>query len=449
MTNKQKREKREHRRTNAQDWAKKQQRGGERTHVKLPEGIEEYKLEPGVHKIDFLPYLVGKNNKRADEGFEHFEREYAGHRIAGPDGRQRLYCCRYECFEQNCPACKLRNSREVDQEVAKSLQPTTRHLWLVNDQPGKLKNKPKVLDTGHFNRGMGFGELMADAINALGEGVNPFGLKGGYTATLTVKELTFPPNGKYNGVTRIDLRPRDYDYPEELLEKMPCLDDMLIDVGAGGMLKLLNQDEAEPEEEEERSSSSKPARARARDEDPGDEDEEEDEEETDEEDEEDESEEDDEPVKASKNGKPAKGKKAEPTAAEFGIKAGMEVEYRGSTWSVLKVSSDGTSLTLEDDEGEEKHGVGPEEVTLVKKGNKKPTKTDEDEEDERPAKVQKPGKKKPVAQDDDEEDKEDSDDDEDSGNEDEDEEDDALEEDEDDEDEVPTSRKPAKKSAKQ
>ncbi|MGH2611737.1 MAG: hypothetical protein ACRDFB_01655, partial [Rhabdochlamydiaceae bacterium] len=67
--------------SNAKDWAKQQAKKFEATDVKLPDGVEWYKPEPGVHLVDFMLYKVGKYNPRADEGFAHFEREFEIHRI--------------------------------------------------------------------------------------------------------------------------------------------------------------------------------------------------------------------------------------------------------------------------------------------------------------------------------------------------------------------------------
>lgn len=438
MADRREREQREGKRMSAKDWADKQEKGGAKIHFKLPDGVEEYKLETGTHRVDFLSFAAGPHNKRADEGFEHYECQYAAHRIEGPDGRKGLFNCRFECFGMPCPACKLRNSRDVDKEVSKSLMPQTRHLWLLNDEPGKTKKvRSKVLDTGHFNRGVGFGELMIDAINIC-KG-DPFALVGGMTAVLTVKEQTAP-FGKFNAVTRIDFEQRDYDYPADLWNTMPCLDAMLVDAGIKAMRRLLEQDE-EIGDEEERSrrtapdeedndvpSSSRSTRSGRR---------------------ADPDEDDDEDATAARNGKPTRKGKAEPTATELGIEAGMKVEHAGEVWTVIKVSGDGTSLTLEDAEDNEKRGVGPEEVTLAKKGGKKPVRAAEpDDEDEAPpAKVQgKPGKKRPVAEEDDEDDP-DAADDGDEDDEDDPDEDSDLD-DEDDEEAKESARKPAKKPAR-
>lgn len=231
----------EERRTSARDWAKKPSLSGfESMCVKLPEGVEQYKLEIGIHKVDFMPYKAGKWNRRADEGFAHFELEYEAHRVPTGNGTQ-LVLCRRATMDKSCAVCDWlkRNGGHADRDLVAKLRATTRHLWVVNDRPGSKKNTLKVLDANHFNKKKGFGEQMAAAINTLDEGAEPFNLKGGYYAVLTIEEETFP-GGKYTLASRIDLRPRDYDYPSDILDRAPCLDDCLIDPGYDDVLRLLD-----------------------------------------------------------------------------------------------------------------------------------------------------------------------------------------------------------------
>lgn len=398
MATRKDREREKARRTSARDWAGKQDQSGGSTCVKLPEGVEFYKLEVGTHKLDFLPFITGKNNPRADEGMEHFERTYEAHRIATPDGH-RLYACRKSCFGKRCAVCDwlVKNGGTADQELVKDMRAKTRHLWLVNAKPGETK-KPvvKVLDTGHFNRGMGFGELMVDAINSLDEGVDPFVLENGYTATLTVKEQVMP-RGKYNAVTRIDLRPHSYDYPSDLLDKLPCLDDMLVDVGYDDLRKLLDPESAQDDDRNGDDDHDAPVSHRkpaAKDDDDDD---------------------DDNTPAQRKGGKakpddddddtPAKGK----TAKELGLKVGDYVDHpEHGECKIIRISGDGTSLKLEDEDDEVHSAISPESVTKVKLADDK---DDDDDDDDTPA-ARRGGKTKPDDDDDDDGDDQDDDDDE-------------------------------------
>lgn len=233
--------KREVRKTDAKAWAKQQDRAFEPTAIKLPEGVEYYKLDLGTPVVDFMPFITGKGNPRADAGFEHFEREYSAHRVPMPGGQTSLFLCLWVCFKKPCPICKwMQECRNVDQETLKKLKPQVRHLWLVNDKPGDTKNKAKVFDSNHFNRGIGFGEMVADAINSVAKYASFTDLVGGMSVQLTVKEQSMP-GRKFNAVTRIDFLAREYDYPEDMLEKAICLDDCLIEMKYDDLKRVIEQ----------------------------------------------------------------------------------------------------------------------------------------------------------------------------------------------------------------
>lgn len=407
------REKRERRKSDAQSWAKQQSRGFDSTCIKLPEGVDFYKLEVGTHLIDFMPYVAGKNNPRCDEGMEHFERTYEAHRVPTADGTQ-LYACRLKCFGKSCYVCNWMrdHARTADPDLIKALRLTTRHLWLVNDKPGDKKNALKVLDTNHYNKGMGFGEMMADAILAVPDYGSFADLQGGMTLRLTVKEDTFP-GGKYNKVTRIDFLPRKYDYPDELLDNAPCLDDCVVLVSNEDLRKALGQeptDEDNDDDEQVRSPASSRSSGWNK---PSAKDEEENE---------------DEDTPPSRNGKQARD---EETAEDLGLEAGDEVTYKGMDCIIKKISGDGTSLLLEDEDGDEYKAVSPSEVKKAPKAKgkgKAARDEDEDEDDEEPPAKAK-GRKAAKDEDEDEE-LEDEDEDEDE----------ELDEDEDDEDEAPPAK---------
>lgn len=234
--------------------------GRERTSIKPPQGFEMLKLKPGTHKVDFLPYIVkSKFNRRADRGHTHFEREYEVHRIPSASGSTDVYVCRRVAFGEKCAACDwlTRNGNSADEKLVKSLRGSTRNLYLVNDTPSNHKNKLKIFDQAYYGSGNnGFGQQLAKAIQTLDEDADPFGLKNGYSAILTVETIhagTF----KYDGVTRIDLRERKEDYDKSVLLE-GILDDCLIDPGYEKIEALLTSGgsgDEEPEEPEEEAES--------------------------------------------------------------------------------------------------------------------------------------------------------------------------------------------------
>ena len=377
-------QKRESRKTSAQEWAKRPSvSGSEATCIKLPEGVEWFKLDrEGVIKVDFMPYRCGKNNRRADEGEDFFEFEYEAHRVPTGDGN-KMYICPQKMLNKKCAVCDwlVKNGATADPELVGKLRTTTRHLWVVNDKPGDPKNPLKVFDTNHFNKKKGFGEQMGVVIQTLDEGEDPFALSLGYTALLTVQEETAP-FGKYKLVTRIDLRARKYEYPDKLLDKAPCLDECIVIPDYAAVLALLEGGEPPApdrngDDEDEAPIRKPKAKKREEPEEEG--------EELDDEVEDDEPEEEEEEAPA--KGKSKRGPKGEHTADEYDIDVGCVVTYKGKKCEVMKVSSDGTSLLLEAvEDGREFKGVAPEDVKVVpSKNSAKPKKKvggDEDDEDE-------------------------------------------------------------------
>lgn len=396
------------RRSSAHGWAKQQDRSTS-AHLKLPEGIEQAKLDKvGQIKWDFLLYTVGKNNPNCDDGLDHFEREYEWHRIPTPDGKAKLVCCRYSCFGKKCAACDWlkKNGGTADPDLVKAMRSSRRHLWVINDKPGVTKNPLKVFDSNHWNKGLGFGEQMADAINVLPEDVDPFALDDGYTATMTVKEQTFP-GGKYNAVTRIDLHPHDYSYPEGILTAV-CLDECLVDPGYDEVMALLDiggDDDDEP------------------------------------------------PAKAT----PSRNGDDSDSDDEHVFAAGDKVEhYEFGECEVVKVGADGATVTLKDEEGEFHKAVDRKACVLMeeeeeepeppvaKKGGSKPRDEEEEEEPEEDPDEDEDEEGEEEEPDPDEEEPEDPDEDPDE-DEVEPEEDPDEDEEEEEEDEPPAKKPPAKK----
>lgn len=228
-------ERREVPKKSGMDWAK-QQGKGEATCVKLPHKVEWYKLEVGRQIVDFMPFIAHVGNPRADEGWQHFEREYESHKIPLPNGQDGTYACLWKTFKKKCPVCMYMNkhSSPDNKDLISKMKSKTRHLWLVNDKPGDKDilsgNKEivwKVLDSNHYNKKKGFGEQIAKAIIDDPYFADFWSLEGGYQAKMSIEEDSFM-GRKYNLMTRIDFVKRDYDYPKDLIYKAPCLDDMLI-----------------------------------------------------------------------------------------------------------------------------------------------------------------------------------------------------------------------------
>lgn len=418
MSDRREKEKQEARYTSAKAWADQQSGGFEPTAIKKPAGLENYKLDKeGAHLFDIIPYIVGKGNKAADPGFAHFERSYDVHKIPRPDGGTDWYCCLWACWKEPCPVCSIRKS--MGKEEGDALRPQLRRLFLVNDKPGKLKNPLKLLDEVHYNRGLGFGEQLLTAMQATRGGVDLHRLSGGKTVQVMVG------NAKYRQCTRIDLMDRSYDYPEDWLDKSPCLDDFLIKPSVKMLNSLLEQFGATPPDDDDAPSDDVPRRTTVAVTDPRDaksraEPEDDDEDAAppraaakskapaqDDDDEDaappakaapakvkatpppaDDDEDEDAPAPAPKKAAAPAATK-EPTAKDMGLSVGMSGHYKGLEVTITKISADGTSITMKDDDDEEEYvNIAPSKFKPSKAAaapaastKKTPPKVDPEDED--------------------------------------------------------------------
>lgn len=376
-------EQQEERRQTASDWAKSQDRGYEATAVKLPEGKKWIKLDPGIHYLDIIPYRAGVGHPKADEGYIVIDRPYEVHRVPGNDGRSRPYCCHAVCFNEACESCRwiARNGGTADKKLLGELRAKPRHLFNVvhlNAKDKQMQGEVHALEVNHYNKGKGFGEQLQELIASDEERFGDFAsLKNGLTLKLTVREETFPPNGKYNMVSRMDLVPRKAKYDKSIMDECVCFEECLIKTPPNEMRDLLEMggmgdEEGDNEDNEYEAPASRHSGKTSRN---GD-----DEDET----------------------PPAKRRGRERTASELGIEEGDTVHYEEEPCEVTRVSPDGTSLTLEGTEsGKTYRAVGPEDV--VKSLGKKEDQDDDDDsnDDEAPTKKPAKGKKPPVDEDED------------------------------------------------
>ncbi len=354
MASKREKEKKARKRADAHKWAKQKEQSGDFSCIKLPDTCEFAKIpkeDKAVIKWDFMMWVAGKfnpDNEDGDEGFEVYKRVYGQHRIPAP-GSEKVVACRRRCWNKPCAVCEymMRNAGTMGTDLAKSMKEKRRIIWLVNDKPGKTPNgkdhKWKVFDSNLENKGIGFGELMKDAIDMLGEDDYPFDPATGKTARMKVKEqAAFAEGGsKWYCVTRIDWEDRKGKYPSSIVEDAPCLDECIVDPGYKEIMQLLtsgmNGEEGDGEEDEDRdepSRNGKTSKGKAKSDDT--------------EDEEDDNSEDEPDVDE-----------------EATFKVGDKVEHDDYGECVVdEVSEDGSSLTLK--QGRKKHkGVDPDDCSLV------------------------------------------------------------------------------------
>ena len=367
-------ERREVRMKNAADLAE-QKRGFERTEYALPEGVESFNakvkaMEPGekgkVVEVDFMPFICAAGNPDADEGWGYYRRRFWVHRIPTPNApKGSPTCCEATFGRSSCRICRWLQT-VANPELAKSCRSKGRYLWLLNikpgAEPGTKENPWHVYETTDWFKNC-FPGFLQDAINATGGGEDFCDLKKGLTARLLIKKQA--PNEvistSYNDVTRIDLIPRKHTYSSSLIEKAPCLDNMLIDTPSEQLEELIGGGGAV--EGSKRSSGARSVKAKDSDVEP-----------------------DSamEPVNVdsdvdSQTEDSATGSDVEPedSATEPAFVKGTFVTCKGKEYEVLKVSGDGTSLTLEDQDGKQKH-VSPGDCKRVPVADKGGSDVEED-----------------------------------------------------------------------
>ena len=367
--------KQERRRASAKEWANKPDRQFEPTCIALKEGFEFVKWErPGTYKYDVMPYVVGEGNPDADQGFDFFERTYSCHRGLGAEGKSSYFCPaqnRADGAEEPCyPCVKIaREGNSMDQDLVASLRAKRRIMLNVKDvTDGKWEGKKtQVLDQPYGSAKRPFFGTMLKDVAQIEEYQDFWMPDSGLTMIVKVAEDSMGTGSKFMKATSIAFVPRKYNYADDVAEESCPLDDCIIVPDYDDMKNLLEMGgvkEEEPEKEE-------PTRGRQKEE---------------------------EPEEPEEEGELEEGEEgtSERTAEELGLKVKQIVTYQQGKneleCEILKISGDGTSLTLEGPKGEIIKAVSPEDVEIVPVA---------DEEEEKPkAKANKVCKDKEEPEDD-------------------------------------------------
>lgn len=336
------RDRREARQSTARRRAAQRGSGYATTLFNMPEGLGFWKLEKGIQLIDIIPYTVGEGNPYADPGELHFERTFYTYNKIGADEQRYVAPAKTvnrRDFIQEWVSEKSKDPK-ADQEMLKGLAPKERQIFLIYDR----KDPQKGLQLFEFSFHK-FGKLLDTRTSTCpdGSGWDLFYYpdEDGFSLSLTVTDT-----GTYGlEVTAIDFFPRKTPIPDEIVNHNICLDDIL---------NILSYEELKArflmlstEDVGKESGSSEP-RVQQRSE---------------------------EPAKRLPSEPAPEPKKKEPppkkvaTAMDSGINRGDSVRYKGRDFEVIKISPDGTSLTLMDSEGEVEKAIGVDEVTPVATGN--------------------------------------------------------------------------------
>ena len=298
------------------------------TTMEIPDGVEIWTPELKNNRIDIVPYEVGKGNPNAQEGLWYYERTFWIHPNVGIN--REFYVCPAKTAGKPCPICEFNNEQikegEASDEEIKMLRPKERQVWLIHDHNDK-ENPVKLWEFSHWN----FGKLLDEIRKAADDDedhIKDFDdPDGGSSLKVTFREKTIGKGKPFKEAFMIEFKARKDGLDEEILDHGICLD-ALLKVPAYELLKkkfFQIDDEEEEEKEDLKKDSKKEKKVEVEKEEDND----------------------------------------DPTAEEKGLKKGDVVTYKDETCTIARISRDGTSLTLLDNEDEALRGIAPSEVELV------------------------------------------------------------------------------------
>jgi hypothetical protein len=356
----------ERRRASAKRRVDTHQIGGGVSYLDIPDGFSLFQPKAGKYRLDFMSYEVKKGkgtpggNPFFEEGELGFERTYFIHRDIGPNKDWHL--CAAKTLNKPCPICeyraKLAKDPNADEDTIKELGPKERQVFIVRDLG---EDEMHLFEVSHHL----FGKQL-DAKIRSGDEEDGYDFFADPIDGLTVRvNFEQSDRGKWLEATDIEFRPRKEEYDEDIVEEMPDLDSLLHETPYDKLKRSFLQTEPESDDDIDN-------------------------------DIDDDDDEEEKPKAKSKRGR--KKKEKIETADDFGLEEGDTVQYEGSECEIVRISKDGTSLTLEDEDGDTIKAVGAGEVKKIESSDDSdddiPFEDDDEEEDEPPRKKKRAAKKK-------------------------------------------------------
>ena len=293
--------------------------------VSRPGTLEFFEAKPGVVEMDIVPFLAGKGNPNAEAGELHFERTFYVYKdIGGGEVKKSWYCCPKATFGQPDPIAEWMNQAgpDVDQALKDSLKPKKRQLflvWLIEEQ------KLKLWDVSYYLFGEKLDSRIKNAKDSLDWDLFYFADQDGLTLSVTIETGK---GGRFNEATAIDFLPRENPIPDGIVNHGHCLDEFLVSTPYNKLKSAFLGMGDDGDDQPAMEKTTAPEETKSVEPEP-------------------------EPEKAA----------SYPVAGDYGIKKGDDVHYNGRKCQVMKISKDGTSLLLSDDETDDMTpGVGPDEV---------------------------------------------------------------------------------------
>ena len=188
-------------------------------------GMTFWKPGPGQHIFDILPYIAGTQNPRRKKGKAAYVVDVFTHRGVGPNEDQ--YICLAKSYNEPCPICEYRAERvkegDATEEELKALKPSRRVIYAIWDGDDQKKGV-QIYEVAHW--------FMENPIQSI---VKKPKRGGGLSEAI---DFPHPDNGKsvafeikavgknrdYTGHQFVD---RDEPIPDEILETVPVVDELL------------------------------------------------------------------------------------------------------------------------------------------------------------------------------------------------------------------------------
>jgi hypothetical protein len=204
-------------------------KGGD--YLTIPKDMPIYKEKAGTVYLDIIPYIV--KDKRhpeidpadpsaAEVGEEWYRRPFSIHRNIGVN-KDSVYCP--SSIGKKCPICEERQRQYDDGVDPKEVfgKTSRRNLYIVIPKDDKdHKSVPHLWDISQYN----FQDcLKSELDDNPDKGIFP-DLEQGYTLKVRFSEESIGKNSKFNKATRIDFKKRSKQYPSDMSEEMPCLDEV-------------------------------------------------------------------------------------------------------------------------------------------------------------------------------------------------------------------------------
>ena len=196
------------------------------------EDVSLWKCSEDEHIIDIIPYGVGPNHPKIDEGKSSYYFEFFTHRNVGPNNDS--YLCLKDTYGERCPICEhqleLMRDDDYDEDEVKALYPSKRTLYniICCDSDKEIEKGVQPWHVAHFYMQKKLVPLAAKN-KRTGQGVPFANPDVGKSIQFTRKGTGL--TGEYYGhqfIERVDGNGDEYIISDEELESAYILEDLIV-----------------------------------------------------------------------------------------------------------------------------------------------------------------------------------------------------------------------------